>query len=98
MDLGQVTLLASGAVVVVQQILKWHKVPVSFANKYPVLTNIGLSIVGAVVVNYKGFANLHGFNDWLTEVGLISLVAAVAYNQLIGRSKLIKDSEGEGEL
>lgn len=98
LDFAQVTLLAAGAVVVIQQVLKLNAVPVSFANRYPVFTNIALSILAAVYVKWQDLVNLSGVNDWLVQVGLVAVIAAVTYNQLIGRSAAIKSTEGEGRL
>lgn len=87
----QLTLLAALAVVVVQQILKLKVVPVSFANKYPVATNVVLSVVAsAVVVVKQGVIHLISWIDWLQLAGLISILAAITYNVTIANSGLKK--------
>lgn len=93
--LNQATLLAAGAVLLVQQVLKLKVVPVSFANKYPVFTNFGLSIVAAVVAVWQTveFSAMDTW-DWLVLVGTISVVAAIAYNMTLSNSPTIKSLEG----
>ncbi len=97
MDLNQVTLLAAGAVVVVHQILKLRIIPVAFANKYPVPTNILLSIIAAVVVKWNSLVLLHGFNDWVTYIATIAVIAAITFNQLLGRWEELRSLEGTGK-
>jgi hypothetical protein len=84
----QWTALAALAVVLVQQILKLNVIPLYFANKYPVATNIILSVVAAIVVNWKTVMNLHTWVNWVVEVATISVVAALTYNMTL------KNSEG----
>lgn len=84
------TALAALAVVVIQQILKLNVIPVFFANQYPVLTNIILSIVASVVVNYKGLAGLHDVWSWVVEVFVISVVAAITYNSTLRNSAAVQ--------
>jgi hypothetical protein len=96
-DFLQITLLASGAVTIIHQILKLNIIPVAFANRYPVPTNILLSIVAAVVVNWQTVLKLHTVGAWLVEVGVISVVAAVTYNQLLAQWLELKQSEGTGK-
>lgn len=80
---AQVTALAALAVVAVQQILKLNIVPVYFANKYPVLTNVVLSIIASVIVQWQTAVNLVSWVDWLLYVATISVVAAVTYNMTL---------------
>lgn len=97
MDLSyfaEVTALAGGAVLVVQQVLKLNFVPGSFANRYPVPTNIVLSLVGAAVVVWQTSVQPQTFGQWVVLVGTISLVAAIAYNQVLGNWKQLKAAEG----
>jgi hypothetical protein len=89
-----VTLYAAGAVLVVQQILKLKIVPLAFANRYPVPTNIVLSIVAAVVATWQTDVQPHTWNQWVAFVGLIAVVAAAAYNQLIGKWAELRSMEG----
>ncbi len=83
---AQVTALAALAVVFVQQALKLNVVPVFFANKYPVLTNVVLSAVASVVVTWQTAVNLVGWLAWVTYVGTVSVLAAVVYNMTLKNS------------
>lgn len=83
---SQWTALAALAVVIVQQILKLNVVPLYFANKYPVITNVILSVVAAVVVNWQTVVTLHTGWNWITEVAVISVVAAITYNATLANS------------
>lgn len=86
----QITALAALAVVVVQQILKLNVVPVYFANKYPVVTNVALSILAAVVVSWQTAVNLVGWLQWVVYVATVSVVAAVTYNMTIRNSDAVQ--------
>lgn len=86
----QVTALAALAVVAVQQILKLNVIPVYFANKFPVITNMVLSVIAAVVVSYQTAVNLVGWVQWVVYVATISVVAAVTYNMTIKNSAAIQ--------
>lgn len=91
MDLfTQYTALASLAVVVVQQILKLNVIPLYFANKYPVFTNVLLSIIAAVVVSWQDLVKLDGWVAWVVEIAVISVVAAVTYNMTIRNSEAVQ--------
>lgn len=92
----EITLLSAGAVVLVQQILKLNAIPVAFANKYPVPTNILLSIIAAVVVSWQDLMNLSSAWSYMAFIGTVAVLAAVTYNQLISRSDEIRSVEGEG--
>lgn len=96
MDYAHIALLAAAAVVAAQQILKLKVVPIAFANRYPVPTNILLSVVAAVLAVWTDNVRLVAWTDWLLFVGTVSVVAAITYNQLIGRSAELKEMEGEG--
>lgn len=101
MDLAfftQATALAAIAVVVVQQILKLKFIPVSFANKYPVPTNIVLSVVAAVVAVWQ--ANIVQpivWTDWVALVVTIAVVAAIVYNNLLRNWTELRATEGTAE-
>lgn len=97
MDLAQIVLLSAGAVTLVQQILKLKVVPIAFANRYPVPTNVILSAVAAVVVKWQDIVNLHSFGQWAAFIGIVAVVAAVTYNQLLSRSTELKSMEGTGK-
>lgn len=89
---AEVTALASLAVVVVHQILKLNVVPVYFANKYPVLTNIVLSVIASVVVQWQTAINLKDVGDWLTYIGTVSVVSAIVYNMTLRNSEAVKQA------
>jgi hypothetical protein len=77
--------LASLAVVIVQQILKLKIIPATFANRYPVPTNIILSVVAALIVVWQSGKMPTTFWEWVILCATISVVAAITYNQLIER-------------
>lgn len=87
---AQVTALATLAVVVVQQILKLNVIPVYFANKFPVLTNIVLSLAAAIVVTWQNALVLVGLWQWVAYVGTLSVLAAVTYNMTLRNSASIQ--------
>lgn len=80
---SQVTALAALAVVAVQSILKLNIVPVYFANKYPVWTNIVLSIIAAIVVNMQTAVEITNLGAGIAYVATISVVAAITYNMTL---------------
>jgi len=87
--------LAALAVVAAQQILKLNAVPLSFANDHPVPTNIVLSLLAAFVAVWQdAVAQPTTIAGWIAFVATISVVAAIVYNQLIGKSHEIKALEG----
>lgn len=88
------TLIAAAAVVLVHQLLKLKIVPVTFANRHPVPTNIILSIIAVVIIRWNDFASLHGWAQWLTEVTVVAVAAAVTYNQLLAPWDGLKQIEG----
>lgn len=93
-----VTGLASLAVVLVHQFLKWKVIPVSFANRHPVPTLVGLSsIASAVVVWQNRVAEPAAWTDWLMLVATITVVSAIVYNMVVGKSHEVKSTEGTGE-
>lgn len=88
--------LSALAVVGIQEILKLKIVPNGFANKYPVVTNILLSAVASVIVVWQTALQPTIWTQWIALIATISIVAAITYNQLIGRSPELKSLEGEG--
>jgi hypothetical protein len=84
---AEITALAALSVVAVQQILKLNVVPVYFANKYPILTNILLSIVASVIVTWQTAVALVSWVEWVTYVATISVLAAVTYNMTLRNSE-----------
>jgi hypothetical protein len=89
--LSGAALSAAGVVLLVQEILKLQVVPGSFANRWPVPTNIVLSLVATIAIVRPTFTpdNLPAV---AVQVGTIAVIAAIAYNQLI--SKWLKPVEG----
>lgn len=95
---SEVTALAALSVVAVQQILKLNVVPLYFANKYPVLTNVLLSIVAAVVVTWQTtVVALVDWVDWVTYVATISVLAAITYNMTIRNSAAVQRASNKEE-
>lgn len=86
----QITALAVLAVVVVQQILKLNVVPVYLANKYPVLTNVVLSFIAALVVTWQTAITL--VNVWavIAYAGTVAVLAAVTYNATLKNSEAVQ--------
>ncbi len=93
----QITALAALSVVAVQQILKLNVVPLYFANKYPVLTNILLSIVASVVVQYQTAINLVGWVAWVSYIATVSVVAAITYNMTLKNSDALQAASDKKE-
>lgn len=87
----EITALAALAVVAVQQILKLNVVPIYFANKYPIVTNILLSLLASVIVSWQTAISLVGWIDWITYVATVSVVAAVTYNMTIKNSEAVQN-------
>ena len=91
-----VAVVSGFAVTIVQQILKSKIVPMSFANKYPVPTNIVLSVIASVVALYT--QNALSVSSWLeiaATCGTVAVVAAVTYNQLLANWSELKETEGQ---
>ena len=93
----QVTALAALAVVAVQQILKLNVIPVYFANKYPVFTNVLLSLVASVVVQWQTAVNLTAWTQWVAYVATVSVVAAVTYNMTLRNSAAVQEASNKVE-
>lgn len=90
--------LAALAVVAVQQILKLQVVPIAFANKYPVLTNILLSIVASVVVVWRTAVKAPvSWTDWVLLVSTTAVVAAITYNNTLRNWTQLRSLEGPGK-
>lgn len=87
---SEITALAALAVVVVQQILKLNVVPVYFANKYPLQTNVVLSILAAIYVQWQTLVNLSGWQDWVVYVATVSVVSAITYNMTLRNSDQVQ--------
>jgi hypothetical protein len=95
--LAEAATLGATTVLIVQEIFKLKIVPLAFANKYPVPTNVMLSVIVAVLL-----AGLTGL-EWklanltvlLQAIVLAAVGAAIAYNQLL--EKVLKKYEGPGK-
>jgi len=95
MDLTYITGLAAVGVVAAQQLLKLKFIPVTFANRYPVPTNILLSIVAAVIAVWKSnVVQPTVWTGWVSLVATIAVLAAIIYNQLIKHWTELRDMEG----
>lgn len=93
-----VTALAALAVVAVQQILKLNLIPLAFANKYPVPTNILLSIVAAfIAVASETDLDVLSINQWIVLIATISVVAAITYNNTLRNWTQLRSMEGTGK-
>lgn len=90
-----VTLLASLAVVVVEQILKLRIVPGTFANQYKVLTLFILSVIAAAVIDWKNVQLSHGFTGWVVTVATIAVVAAITYNSTLANWDQLRELEND---
>lgn len=93
-----VTLLASLAVVAVQQILKLNIVPIAFANRYPVLANIILSAAASVFVVWTNYVQPNTIADWILLIATTSVVAAITYNATLRNWTQLRGVEGEGKV
>jgi hypothetical protein len=91
----QYTALAALAVVAVQQILKLNVIPLYFANKYPVATNVILSIIATLVVSWQNLVNVKGWQGWIVEVATISVVAALTYNMTLKNSESVQKASNK---
>lgn len=94
--LNHVGVLAGLAVLLVQQILKLKFIPIAFANRYPVPTNIILSFIAAIVVVWQ--ANVKApvaWTGWIQLIATISLVAAFSYNMTLRNWPELRAVEGE---
>lgn len=93
--LSAAALQASGVVLLVVQILKLRIIPLAFANKYPVFTNIVLSIVATIFLVPIEWS-MDNIGSLAIQIGTVAVIAAIAYNQLIGKSPELKSLEGTG--
>lgn len=90
--------LAALAVTVVEEILKLKIIPFAFANRYPVPTNILLSLAAAGIVAWnQAEVRPDVWTDWVLFVGAVSVVAAVTYNMLFDKWKQLRAMEGSGK-
>ena len=95
--LNHVIVLLGLAVLASVQVLKFIRLnATSFANRYPVATNIVASIVAVLIAAKTDHLNPVGWTQWLTAVALCSLTAAILYNQLIGKSPAVQALQAKG--
>jgi len=87
---SQYTALAALAVVAVQQILKLNVIPVYFANKYPVITNVILSTIASVIVTWQTAVTLVDWKDWVVYIATVSVLAAITYNMTLRNSEAVQ--------
>ncbi len=86
----EVTALAALSVVAVQQILKLNVIPVYFANKFPLVTNLLLSIAASLVVSWQTTVSLVTWVEWVVYVATVSLLAAITYNMTLRNSEAVQ--------
>jgi hypothetical protein len=86
--------LAALAVVAVQQILKLKIIPSQIANRYPVPTNIVLSVIAAVIATTQGDASPDGWTGWLLMIATVSVVASIVYNNTLKSWSELRSMEG----
>lgn len=87
---AEITALAALSVVAVQQILKLNVIPVYFANKYPLVTNVLLSVVASVVVTWQTALNLVQWTEWVAYIGTVSVLSAITYNMTLRNSEAVQ--------
>lgn len=92
--INEATLLSAGAVALAVQFLKLKIFPLDFANKYPVPTNIAVSVVAAIVAVSQTKVDADTWTEWAGLVGTVAVLAAIIYNQLLSRWSELKASEG----
>lgn len=92
----EASLAAAGVVILVQQILKLKIVPLALANKYPVPTNIILSVIATFILVpvQWSFDNLGAL---ALQIVAVAVTAAIAYNQLFGKWSELRSMEGTGK-
>lgn len=87
---AEITALAAISVTVVQQLLKLNAIPVYFANKYPLITNIALSIIASTVVTWQTAINLKTIAEWVAYVGTVVVLSAITYNMTLRNSESVQ--------
>lgn len=89
--LSAAALSAASVVVLVQEVLKLQVIPGGFANRWPVPTNIVLSIITTLFIVPIDWS-IDNLPKLFVQIGTVAVVAAIAYNQLI--AKWLKPVEG----
>lgn len=92
----EITALAALAVVAVQQIIKLNVVPIYFANRFPLLTNVVLSLIASVVVTWQTAVSLTTWVEWVVYTATISVLAAVTYNMTLRQSDAVQSVSRKG--
>jgi len=92
----EVTALAALSVVAVQQILKLNVIPVYFANRFPLLTNVLLSFIASIVVTWNTAIELVGWTEWVVYVATISVLSAITYNMTLKNSEGVQNVSRDG--
>ena len=93
----EITAIAALSVVAFQELLKLKIFPLDFANKYPVPTNIVLSLVAAVIVTWQTAVQLTTWVEWVVYVATVSVVSAITYNSTLQNWKELRELESEVE-
>ena len=93
----EVTALAALAVVAVQQILKLNVIPLYFANKYPLVTNLLLSLIASIVVTWQTTVSLVTWVEWVVYVATVSVLAAITYNMTLRNSDAVQRVSSQTE-
>lgn len=94
--LAKLVVVSGISVSLVQEILKLRIIPLVFANRYPVPTNIVLSVIASVIALYT--QGLLEVSSWLTigtTVMATAVIASMTYNNLLDNWKQLKTLEGE---
>lgn len=92
---AEVAGLAAIGVVVVQQILKLKFIPANFANKYPVPTNIVLSVIASLIAVWQASPITPvDWQGWVILVTTVSVVAAMIYNNVLKNWTELRATEG----
>lgn len=94
---AEITALAALAVVAVQTILKLNVIPLYFANKYPLVTNVLLSIIASVVVTWQTTVDLVSIWQWVAYTGTIVVLSAMTYNMTIRNSAAVQNATNKPE-
>lgn len=97
MDFAMITALAALSVVAVQQILKLNVIPLYLANKFPILTNIVLSIIASIIVTWQTAVQLTTVGAWIAYVGTVSVLAAITYNSTLKNSEAVQAASNKTE-
>lgn len=93
---ARAVLLAGLATVGVQQVLRLKIVPVGFANRYPVLTNIILSIGASVLTVWQdNKIQPVVWTDWALLISMVAVTAAIVYNMVFRNWRELQAIQGE---